>query len=185
MRGLSSFIYHKVLRWKMIGDFNEDAIKKCVIIVVPHTSWHDFYIGLLIRKIANIKIRFMAKKELFKWPFGWYFKKVGGIPLDRTSGQNKVEVIAEEFEKRNELRLAIAPEGTRKKVSSWKTGFYYIAKAANVPIIMVTFDFDKKQNMISEPFYPTGNIDDDLLFMYNFFRKVKGKVASYSFDPES
>ncbi len=184
MRRLSSFIYHKVLGWKMIGDFSEDTTKKCVIIAVSHTSWHDFYIGLLIRKITGVKISFMGKKELFKWPFGWYFKRVGGIPLDRTSGQNKVEIIAEEFKKRDELRLTLAPEGTRKKVSSWKTGFYYIAQEANVPIIMVTFDFGKKQNKISKPFYPTGNIDNDLLVMYDFFKGVKGKIPSYSFDPK-
>jgi len=182
MKKLSSFIYYKLLGWKMIGSFNEDTIKKCIIIVVPHTSWHDFYMGLLIRKIAGIKISFIGKKELFKWPFGWYFKKVGGIPIDRTSGQNKVGLIAEEFEKRDELRLALAPEGTRKKVSSWKTGFYYIAEAAKVPIIMVTFDFGKKQNVISSPFYPTGNIDKDLIYMYSFFKGVKGKIPAYSFD---
>ncbi len=185
MRRLSSFIYHKILGWKIIGDFNEDTIKKCVIVVVPHTSWHDFYIGLLIRQIAGIKISFLGKKELFKWPFGWYFKRVGGIALDRTPGQNKVEAIAELFKKRDELRLALAPEGTRKKVKEWKTGFYHIAKTAKVPIIMVTFDFGKKQNMVSKPFYPTDNIDRDLDYMYSFFEDVIGKVPAYSFNKRS
>ncbi len=182
MRGLWTYVYNNILGWKMIGNFNADEIKKCVVIAVPHTSWHDFYIGLFIRQVANIKISFMAKKELFKWPFGWYFKKVGGIPLDRTPGQNKVDAIAQLFKKRDELRLTIAPEGTRKKVKEWKTGFYHIAKKANVPIIMVTFDFGKKQNKISEPFYPTDNIDKDFQYMYSFFKGVKGKVPEYSFD---
>ncbi|KAA1244703.1 1-acyl-sn-glycerol-3-phosphate acyltransferase [Aquimarina sp. RZ0] len=185
MKRLSSFIYHKILGWKMIGDFDKENIKKCVVIAVPHTSWHDFYMGLLIRQVDDIKISFMGKKELFRWPLGWYFKRVGGIPLDRTSGQNKVDAIAKEFEKRNELRLTLAPEGTRKKVSSWKTGFYYIAKAANVPIIMVTFDFGKKQNVISAPFYPTDDIEQDLQFMYSFFKDVKGKIPEYSFTPDT
>ncbi|GAA3508189.1 1-acyl-sn-glycerol-3-phosphate acyltransferase [Aquimarina addita] len=166
----------------MIGSFKD--VKKCVVIAVPHTSWHDFYMGLLIRKVDNVDIGFMAKKELFKWPFGWYFKKVGGIPLDRTSGQNKVEAIAKEFEKRNILRLTLAPEGTRKKVATWKTGFYYIAKKAQVPIVMITFDFGKKQNIISKPFYPTDNAEKDLTFMYSFFKGVQGKIPAYSFDPE-
>lgn len=182
MKHFSSFIYHKILGWKIIGNFSAETIKKCVVIVAPHTSWHDFYIGLLIRKIVNLKISFLGKKELFKWPLGWYFKRVGGIALDRTPGQNKVEAIAELFQKRNELRLAIAPEGTRKKVKDWKTGFYHIAKAAEVPIIMVTFDFGKKQNKISKPFYPTDNIEKDLEYMYDFFKEVKGKVPGYSFD---
>ncbi len=185
MRKLSSFIFYKVMGWDMIGSFNGDHIKKCVVIVVPHTSWHDFYIGLLIRQIDEVKISFMGKKELFQWPFGWYFRKVGGIPLDRTPGQNKVEAIAKEFEKRDELRLTLAPEGTRKKVSSWKTGFYYIAKAANVPIVMVAFDFGKKRVEISSAFYPTDDMEKDLQYMYNFFKNVKGKIAEYSFEPES
>jgi len=166
----------------MIGHFNDKTIKKCVIVAVPHTSWHDFYIGLLIRQLAKIKISFVAKKELFKGPMGWYFKKVGGVPIDRTPGQNKVEAIANIFKEREELRITIAPEGTRKKVKEWKTGFYHIAKAANVPIIMITFDFGKKQNLISEPFYPTDNMEKDLQFMYDFFKGVKGKVPEYSFD---
>ncbi|GAA4271912.1 1-acyl-sn-glycerol-3-phosphate acyltransferase [Aquimarina gracilis] len=182
MKRISSFIYHKILGWKLVGDFKGEEIKKCVIIVVPHTSWHDFYIGLLIRQLVSLKISFLGKKELFKWPLGWYFKKVGGIPLDRTPGQNKVEAIAEIFKKRKELRLALAPEGTRKKVKEWKTGFYHIAKAAQVPVIMVTFDFGKKQNAISEPFFPTDDMEKDLKFMYSFFKGVKGKVPEYSFD---
>ncbi len=182
MKSLSSFIYYKILGWKNIGTFNADTIKKCVVIAVPHTSWHDFYIGLLIRQIEGIKISFLGKKELFRWPIGWYLKKVGGIPLDRTPDQNKVEAIAELFEKRDELRLTIAPEGTRKKVKEWKTGFYHIAKAASVPIIMITFDFGKKQNLIAEPFYPTDDIDKDFEFMYNFFNGVEGKVPEYSFN---
>ncbi len=182
MKRLSSYIYHKILGWKAVGDFNKETVKKCMIIVVPHTSWHDFYIGLLIRQVMDLKISFLGKKELFKWPIGWYLKRVGGIPLDRTPGQNKVEAIAELFEKRDELRLAIAPEGTRKKVKEWKTGFYHIAKAASVPVIMVTFDFGKKQNVISEPFYPTDDMEADLELMYSFFKGVKGKVAKYSFN---
>ncbi|WP_103068702.1 1-acyl-sn-glycerol-3-phosphate acyltransferase [Aquimarina sediminis] len=182
MKYFSSFIYHKILGWKIVGDFSAETVKKCVVVVVPHTSWHDFYIGLLIRKLVNLKISFLGKKELFKWPLGWYLKKVGGISLDRTPGQNKVEAIAELFQKRDELRLALAPEGTRKKVKEWKTGFYHIAKTAKVPIIMVTFDFGKKQNVISKPFYPTDNIEKDLEYMYSFFKGVIGKVPEYSFD---
>ncbi|WP_109300083.1 1-acyl-sn-glycerol-3-phosphate acyltransferase [Aquimarina sp. AU474] len=184
MKRFSSFIYHRILGWKAIGDFSKETVKKCMIIVVPHTSWHDFYIGLLIRQVKDLKISFLGKKELFKWPIGWYLKRVGGIPLDRTPGQNKVEAIAELFEKRDVLRLAIAPEGTRKKVTEWKTGFYHIAKAASVPIIMVTFDFGKKQNVISEPFYPTDDMEEDLKFMYGFFKGVKGKTAKYSFNTD-
>ncbi|RZS90725.1 1-acyl-sn-glycerol-3-phosphate acyltransferase [Aquimarina brevivitae] len=184
MKWLSSFIFHKILGWKIIGHFDPATTKKCVVIVVPHTSWHDFTIGILIRQIIDLKISFLGKKELFKWPFGWYFKKVGGIPLDRTPGQNKVDAIAQLFEDKEVLRLALAPEGTRKKVTEWKTGFYHIAKAAQVPIVMVAFDFGNKCCKISDPFYPTDDQEADMKFMYAYYKGVKGKVPANSFDPD-
>ncbi|WP_104735898.1 1-acyl-sn-glycerol-3-phosphate acyltransferase [Hanstruepera ponticola] len=182
MRWLAKFIYFKVLGWKVVGNTNmsKDTVKKAVLIAVPHTSWHDFYIGVLLRKVIGVKSNFIGKKELFIGPFGWYLKAIGGAPIDRSSNQNKVEAIAKLFEEREEFRLALAPEGTRKKVSEWRTGFYYIAKAANVPIIMFTLDFQNKQNRISEPFYPTDDIEADFTFMKNFFKGVKGKIPEYS-----
>lgn len=182
MRWLSKFIYYRVLGWSLKGNvtMSKDTVKRAVIIAAPHTSWHDFYIALLMRQVIGIKSNFVAKKELFRWPFKHYFKAIGGAPLDRRPGQNKVEAIANLFKGREEFRLALSPEGTRKKVEQWKTGFYYIAKKANVPIIMFTFDFEHKQNKISEPFYPTDDIEADFNHMRSFFEGVKGKVASYS-----
>ncbi|MCT4629672.1 1-acyl-sn-glycerol-3-phosphate acyltransferase [Winogradskyella sp.] len=182
MRWLAKLIYFKILGWKIVGNtnFSIDTVKKAVIIAVPHTSWHDFYIGVLLRKIVGVKTNFIAKKELFRWPFGYYFRAIGGKALDRTSGQNKVEAIAKLFDDEKEFRLTLAPEGTRKKVDKWKTGFYYIAKAANVPIIMFTLDFKNKQNKISLPFYPTDNINADFKFMKDFYDGVEGKIKAYS-----
>ncbi len=180
MRKIASFIYHKILGFKIIGDFPRD-LKQYIIIAVPHTSWHDFYLGLLIRKTLGLKINFVAKQSLFKPPFGWYFKAVGGFPVDRSGGKNKVDAIAQLFEEQETFRLTLAPEGTRSKVSAFRTGFYYIAKKAQVPIVMITFDFGKKQNVISAPFYPTSDVEKDFDFMYKFFDGVEGKVAKYSF----
>lgn len=182
MRWLAKLIYYKVLGWKVTGNtnFSKDTIKKCIIIAAPHTSWHDFHIGVLLRKVVGLKTNFIGKKELFVWPIGWYFKAIGGAPIDRTSGQNKVEQIAKLFHDKDEFRLALAPEGTRKKVEQWKTGFYYIAKAAKVPIIMFTLDFENKQNKVSEPFYPTDDVEADFKFMRGFYKNVKGKVPEYS-----
>ncbi|MEO8935118.1 MAG: 1-acyl-sn-glycerol-3-phosphate acyltransferase [Xanthomarina sp.] len=182
MQKFAKFIYFKVLGWKLIGNTNmsKDTVKKAVLIALPHTSWHDFYIGLLLRATVGIKANFIAKKELFVWPLGIYFRAIGGRAIDRTPGQNKVEAIAKLFEINEEFRLNIAPEGTRKKVSEWRTGFYYIAKAANVPIIMFTLDFKNKQNKISEPFYPTDDMEADFKLMRQFFEGVVGKVPEYS-----
>ena len=165
--------------WKFYGSWPA-GIKKAVVIVVPHTSWHDFYLGLLVRRILGVDIKFVAKKELFKPPFGWYFRWMGGTPLDRTAGQNKVDSIAALFGKKEEFRLAIAPEGTRKKVKDWKTGFYYIAKTADVPIVMIAFDFGKKRVKISKPMYPTGDKERDFDKIRAFYKEVTGKIAHYT-----
>jgi 1-acyl-sn-glycerol-3-phosphate acyltransferase len=151
-----------------------------VVIVVPHTSWHDFYMGLLVRRLWGADIKYVAKKELFKPPFGWYFRWMGGTALDRTPGQKKVEAIAKIFREKEEFRLAIAPEGTRKKVTDWKTGFYYIAKSANVPVVMVAFDYGRKTVKISEPLYTSENKEEDFKKIKEFYSGVKGKVAHYT-----
>lgn len=182
MRRLAKFIYFKLMGWTVVGNanFSKDTIKQSIIIAAPHTSWHDFYVGVLLRKIADVKTNFVGKKELFNWPLGYYFRAIGGRALDRTSGQNKVEAITKLFSESDEFRLMLAPEGTRKKVETWKTGFYYIAKAAKVPIIMFTLDFKNKQNTISEPFYPTDDMEADFKFLKSFFEGVEGKVKAYS-----
>lgn len=182
--GLSKWFYKRVLGWSFTGNFSEDTIKKCIVIAVPHTSWHDFYMGVLLRSMLGVKIGFIGKKELFKFPFGYMFRAMGGAPIDRTSGQDKVKAIAKVFEEKDEFRLTLAPEGTRKKVDTLKTGFYYIALEAQVPIIMVAFDFGKKEHRISKPLYPTGNIDEDMVLIHEFFKGAIGKVPEYSFTPE-
>ena len=182
MRWLAKFIYFKILGWKVVGNtnFSKDTVKKAVLISAPHTSNFDFIIGLLLRKVVDIKSNYLGKKELFVWPLGYYFKAVGGVPVDRKNKENKVDTIAKLFEDKEEFRLTLAPEGTRSKVEQWRTGFYYIAKKANVPIIMFTLDFGNKQNKISEPFYPTDNIEEDFKYMKSFFKGVKGKIHSKS-----
>lgn len=182
MRWLAKFIYFKILGWKIVGNtnFSKDTIKKAVIIAAPHTSWHDFYIGLLLRKILGVKTNFIGKAELFKWPFGYYFRAIGGVPVNRKERQDLVSSIVDIFNEREEFRLTLAPEGTRKKVDKWRTGFYHIAKQANVPIIMFTLDFENKQNKISEPFYTTNNQDSDFKFIHDFYKDVKGKIPEFS-----
>ena len=179
MNWLARFIYFKIMGWKFLGSWPA-GLKKAVVIVVPHTSWHDFYLGLLVRRILGVDIKFVAKKELFRPPFGWYFKWVGGTALDRTPGQKKVEAIAALFDQKQEFRLAIAPEGTRKKVAEWKTGFYYIAKTADVPIVMIAFDFGRKRVKVSKPLYTTNDREKDFLKIREFYREVTGKVAHYT-----
>lgn len=180
MRWLSKLIYHKLLGWKVTGFSDFESVKKAVLIAAPHTSWHDFYIGVLLRSVIGLKANFVGKKELFIFPFGWLFRALGGAPVVRKKNENQVEAIARLFDEHEIFRMTMAPEGTRKKVEEWRTGFYYIAKAANVPIIMFTLDFENKENRFSEPFYPTDDKEADFKFMRKFFEGVKGKVPEYS-----
>lgn len=173
------FIYSKILKWNVFGEFPKD-LDKYIVIAAPHTHWHDLHMGLLLRKVTNTIINFVAKKELFVWPLGWYLRKVGGFALDRTPGQKTVDAYVQLFKENSKFILNIAPEGTRKKVDKWKTGFYYIAKAANVPIVMVAFDYGNKKHIISKPFYPTDDVDADFKLMHAFFKDVAGKVPAYS-----
>ena len=180
MRWLNKFIYFKVLGWKVTGFNDFGKVKKVVLIAAPHTSWHDFYIGILLRSAIGIKANFVGKKSLFRFPYGWIFRALGGAPVERQKNMNQVEAIAQVFEQHDEFRLGMSPEGTRKKVDTWRTGFYYIAKAANVPIVMFTLDFANKENRFSEPFYPTDDKEADFKYMRSFFEGVIGKVPEYS-----
>ncbi|MEO5777728.1 MAG: 1-acyl-sn-glycerol-3-phosphate acyltransferase [Flavobacterium sp.] len=178
---LYKFIFFRLLGWKLIGAFDE-SIKKCIVIVIPHTANVDFFIALLARGIMNVEINFVGKKELFTFPFGYYFRSVGGAPLDRTGGKNNVDATVEVFNKHETFRLALSPEGTRKKVTELRTGFYYIAFKANVPIIPVAFDYGKKEVKIGNPIHVTGNYEEDMKLILPFYKDVKGKNPERSFD---
>lgn len=179
MLKLAKFIYFKILGWKLNGFFPK--VDKCVVIVVPHTHWVDFFLGLLVRKVVDQEINYIGKKDLFKPPFGWFFRWTGGAPVDRSKNSNMVETIVRIFNEKKIFRLALAPEGTRKKVEQLKTGFYHIAKKAQVPIVMVAFDFGKKEVKIAEPFHPTDNLEEDFKRIHGFYAGVLGKVPEYSF----
>lgn len=178
MHTLAKFIYFKLLGWKTVGEFPK--LNKCVVAVAPHTSWVDFFLGLLVRRVINQDINFIGKKSLFKPPFGWYFRWMGGAPIDRSKSSDTVTAIANIFNENEVFRLGLSPEGTRKKVEKWKTGFYYIAKAAKVPIILVAFDYGQKLVKISDPMMPSDNIDTDFKTYRKFFKGVIGKIPEYT-----
>lgn len=174
MQSLARFVYFKVLGWKLEGNF-PGHLDKFVIPVVPHTSWLDFFLGLLIREVWNEQINWVGKKSLFIKPFGWFFKAVGGAPIDRSKSGDTVSAIADIFARRARFRLAISPEGTRKKVTQWKTGFYFIAKTANVPVVLVGFDYKNRRITVSEPRFTTENEEADFAGYRAFFEGVGGR----------
>lgn len=178
MRPLASLIFHRLMGWSLVGRFPD--LEKCVIAVAPHTSWVDFPLGLLVRSLIGVQINYVGKKSLFKPPFGWFFRWMGGAPVDPGQRSDTVHAVAALFRERPVFRLALAPEGTRKKVERWRSGFYYIALEAKVPILLVAFDFGKKQVRISEPYMPTGKYEDDYREYQTFFEGVTGYKPEYS-----
>ncbi len=165
----------KILGWKINGQLPND-VKKYIIAVAPHTSNWDFPLGICVRSILRIKnAQFLGKSQLFKPPFGWFFRWLGGHPVERSSSHDMVDQVVKIFARHERFILAMAPEGTRKKVEKLKTGFYYIAKGAEVPIVPVGFDFRLKEIVVREPLYPTDDFDADMEKLMAFYRSVTGK----------
>ena len=175
MTWLAKLIFFRLMGWKIAGDFPK--LNKFIIAVVPHTRNLDFLIGVLARTVLSEEINFIGKKELFNPFTGWFFTALGGYPINRSKNENKVNVIAEVFNQRERFRLAIAPEGTRKKVDRWKTGFYHISIKAGVPILLVNFNYKVKKVSFLKLFYPTGNLKKDLMLMEGFFYKAMQVIS--------
>jgi 1-acyl-sn-glycerol-3-phosphate acyltransferase len=167
--------YLYCIGWKSTGP-NPNHLNKYVMIVAPHTSGQDVIILIAFRSVLRLKnARFLAKKELFKPPFGFIFRWLDATPVDRTDKQNMVDQVVELYNKNEKFALALSPEGTRKKVERLHTGFYHIAKKAAVPLVMVALDFANKQLIFSGPFYTSNDQAADFQTIINFFGPVQGK----------
>jgi len=161
--------------WKVEGGI-PPGLKKYVVIAAPHTSAWDFLLGIFSRASEGFDIKYIGKKSLFKPPFGWLMYKLGGYPVDRSKTKNFVQSVVDIFDQHEEFAIAIAPEGTRGKVDRFKTGFYYIAKGAGVPIMFVSFDYGRKVVKYDpDVFYPTDDAEADLAHIWNYYKGVKGK----------
>ena len=174
---LSKFIL-SILGWRAANRFPV-TVKKYVTIVGPHTSAWDFVIGVLFRSVEKIDAKFLGKEELFKGPFGFLFRWLGGYPVDRFNNSNLVDSVVKVFDSKETFGIALSPEGTRKRVAKLRTGFYYIALKANVPVIMAGLDYKRKLAIFSEPMYLTGNMEEDFEKIYAFYRPIVGKIPEY------
>ena len=172
-RLLYKFLF-RLAGWKTISKLPAD-LKKGLFAVAPHATWQDFMLGVGTRSDLGLWIGYLGKAELFKPPLGWLFRALGGTPVIRTHSTNFVEQVAETFNNHEELLVAIAPEGTRKNVKKLKTGFYYMAYTAKVPIIMVGFDYPRKTIFVEEPFYPSGDFEADMKkYFLPFYKGIQG-----------
>ena len=180
-KALAQFIF-RIIGWKLVGNYPRHLDKKMVI-VAPHTSNWDFPIGIIVRAIMQDDIRFVGKDSLFKPPLGWIMYWLGGIPIDRSKSNNFVQSVVNEYQKRKRLAIQIAPEGTRKQVGRFKTGYYYIAKEARIPIVPVVFDWKNKEVVILENYTPTDDSEGDLKKIEDMFRKYVGKNPDQGLSP--
>jgi 1-acyl-sn-glycerol-3-phosphate acyltransferase len=159
--------------WTAVGDVPEP--RRFIIIAAPHTSNWDFlyYLGLTADK--GIRPHFMGKLSLFKWPIGGFMRQMGGIPVDRSGGLNNVEQMVSEFARRREFMLTVAPEGTRGKAKKWRTGFYHIAVAAKVPMVVGLMDYGRKTGGLGPLIWPTGDFRADMEKVLSVYRDCTPK----------
>ncbi|MDR3339836.1 MAG: 1-acyl-sn-glycerol-3-phosphate acyltransferase [Candidatus Symbiothrix sp.] len=148
---------------------------KCVICVAPHTSNWDFLIGMIFYKSVIGSPHFFMKKDWFFFPLGYLLKSLGGISVNRKKKSFLSEQMVEWFDSEEKFHLAIAPEGTRKKNAHWKSGFYYIALSAHVPITLAYMDYTKKEIGVFDNIYPTGDVKKDMEEIKRYYTHVKGR----------
>lgn len=171
--------YWRVYGWKISGNFPYQH-KKMVLAVAPHTHWVDVMVGFAARNALNIRhAKFLGKKELFVGPLGWLLKWLGGTPVNRHGKLGMVGQAAALFNANENFILGLAPEGTRKKVDTLKTGFYHIAKQAAVPIVPIGLDYENKLLVVGEAFFTSDDEVADIKKLIAFYVGIKGKKPAF------
>jgi 1-acyl-sn-glycerol-3-phosphate acyltransferase len=185
MRGISRLTL-RALGWRTEGMTPEQiaAHPKYVLIAAPHTSNWDFPMTLMVCFALRLKVYWMAKASLFAWPIGWLSRFLGGIAIDRSASNNTVQNTVDAFAARERLAVIVAPEGTRGKVTHWKTGFYHMAHGAGVPIALAYLDFARKRGGIGRMFITSGDIGADMAEIQAFYSGITGKNP-HQFDPDT
>ena len=172
-----SLTFLKLTGWKVQGALPPGA-EKSVLIAAPHTSNWDLPYTLMVAFALRLTPYWMGKAQIFRFPFRGVMMWLGGLPVDRSQASNLVAAsVTAMGEAHGPLQLIVPPEGTRGKTRFWKTGFYYIAQGAKVPIVMAYLDYEKKTGGLGPVFRPTGDIDADMARIKAFYAPFKGKNA--------
>lgn len=176
-RGLQAVgrLVMRLFGWRFNGSLPD--LPKFVLIVAPHTTNWDFIVGLFAKFALALEVHWFGKESLFHGPLGRFMRIIGGRPVKRETSEGVVAEVAAMFAAEKRFLLALAPEGTRKRVTHWRTGFYHIAVAAGVPIVPVAFDWSRREVVIFAPFRPTGDVDADLAALRALYR------PEMAFDP--
>ena len=161
------------LGWSMRGQWPD--LNKVVLIAAPHTSAWDVVIGLLVLQASGLQITFMGKQEALKWPLGVILRRYGGMPVNRKAPGGVIEQVVEKINASEHMWFALAPEGTRKQVKEWKTGFWKIAKQANVPVCCAYFHFPEKILGVGEVFELSDDMRADIAKIRAWYKPYQGK----------
>ena len=159
--------------WRIDGEFPN--VSKCVAIAAPHTSNWDFFFGMCTVFALGLRVDWIGKHTLFRRPFGWIMRLLGGTPINRRKSEGIVEQIVETMKARDGFILGLAPEGTRKRVGRWKTGFYRVAMQAGVPILLTYFDYERRTFGFGPTVEPTGDIEHEMAEIRKFYQERAAK----------
>lgn len=159
--------------WRVVGDFPN--VPKAVVTGAPHSSnWDALYVGAAVLAL-RVKVQIMAKDTAFKPPFGGFMRWLGGIPINRKSSHGVVQQTVSQLKKNQQLFMALSPEGTRSGAKEWKSGFYVIAHAAKVPILVAVIDYGKKEIRFAGTIIPSGNFEEDYLKILELYRGAEAR----------
>jgi 1-acyl-sn-glycerol-3-phosphate acyltransferase len=173
LKRLLGLLVLRLLGWRVVGTLPD--VRQAVLIVAPHTSNMDGLVGIAALWALRLDVRFMAKHSLFRWPFGVFIRWLGGLPVRRDRSAGLVEQSVEYFRENEAFILGITPEGTRSGAQEWKSGFWQIARGADVPIIVVAFDYGTNRAVIADTVETTADYDADLERILVNYRGVKGR----------
>ncbi|WP_226649487.1 1-acyl-sn-glycerol-3-phosphate acyltransferase [Microbulbifer variabilis] len=162
----------RLMGWKLEGTF--PAEKKVMVALAPHTSNWDFIVAMPFIMAYRVKISWLMKREAFFFPFKGLFMWLGGVPTNRGSAGGIAKQVAKQYRNNEKMWVGITPEGTRRKVTKWKSGFLRIAYAAEVPILLIAWDFSRRRFCLDSLYWPTGNLDEDMREIQYRFSKYQG-----------
>ncbi|MAY79282.1 MAG: glycerol acyltransferase [Deltaproteobacteria bacterium] len=162
-----------VFGWQ--AEITVDLPKKYIVVGYPHTSTWDFPLFVLTIWSMGIPMKFLGKKSLFVGPFGWLFTALGGLPVDRTGGKDMVKQVAQLFEDHDELSIGLAPSGTRGHAEHLRSGFYHMAAASDVPLVLGSMDFGRRVGCLIDAVHPSGDIGADMDKIRKIYTHIRGR----------
>jgi 1-acyl-sn-glycerol-3-phosphate acyltransferase len=184
VKAFYGFLLKNWLGFKVTRPENAFLTKKRVFAVGPHTSNWDFPLGLCVRGAIGLNVQFIGKHTLFRFPFGYFFKWLGGIPVNRSKSKNFVDATVQALSHYDEVSVSLAPEGTRSYTNEIRSGFYWIAKNGGWPLILVKFDWGNKIVDFSPEFEMSDDPEADILKIKEYFRGTLGKIPELSYTSE-